>query len=47
MDVTELRETTEALREAKKKLYLEQEINTELGFGEIIGRSKPLEAVME
>ena len=42
MDVTELRETTEALREAKKKLteeklYLEQEINTELGFAEIIG----------
>jgi PAS domain S-box-containing protein len=52
MDVTELRETTEALREAKKrlteeKLYLEQEINTELGFGNIIGQSKALEAVME
>jgi len=52
MDVTELRETTEALREAKKKLteeklYLEQEINTELGFADIIGRSKALEAVME
>jgi formate hydrogenlyase transcriptional activator len=52
MDVTELRETTEALREAKKKLteeklYLEQEINTELGFGDIIGQSKALEAVME
>jgi transcriptional regulator with PAS, ATPase and Fis domain len=49
MDVTELRETTEALREAKKKLteeklYLEQEINTELGFGEIIGRSKAFKA---
>ena len=46
------RETAEALREAKKKLteeklYLEQEINTELGFAEIIGRSKALEAVME
>ena len=52
MDVTELRETTEALREAKKKLteeklYLEQEINTELGFAEIIGESKALESVME
>ena len=46
MDVTELRETTEALREAKKKLteeklYLEQEINTELGFAEIIGEARP------
>jgi transcriptional regulator with PAS, ATPase and Fis domain len=51
-DVTELREANEALREAKKKLteeklYLEQEINTELGAGDIIGRSKALEAVME
>ncbi len=52
MDVTELRETTEALLEAKKKLteeklYLEQEIDVELGFGEIIGRSAALQAVME
>jgi len=52
MDVTELRETTEALHEAKKKLteeklYLEQEIDTALGFGEIIGRSKALQTVME
>jgi PAS domain S-box-containing protein len=52
MEVTELRETTEALREAKsklteEKLYLEREIDTELGFGEIIGRSKALQAVME
>ncbi len=51
-DVTELRETTEALREAKKKLteekiYLEHEIDTELGFGEIIGRSPALQSVME
>jgi formate hydrogenlyase transcriptional activator len=51
-DVTELRETTEALLEAKKKLteeklYLEQEIDVELGFGEIIGRSAALQAVME
>ena len=47
MDVTELKETTEALREAKKKLteeklYLEQEIDTELGFGEIIGAEQGL-----
>jgi formate hydrogenlyase transcriptional activator len=52
MDVTEFRETSEALREAKKKLteeklYLEHEINTELGFGEIIGQSKALQKVME
>jgi formate hydrogenlyase transcriptional activator len=52
MDVTELREASEALREAKKrlteeKIYLEQEIDTELGFGEIIGHSKALQAVME
>ena len=52
MDVTELREASEALREAKKKLteeklYLEQEIDTELGFGEIIGQSKALQSVME
>ena len=52
MDITELRETGEALREAKRKLteeklYLEQEIDTELGFGEIIGQSKALQAIME
>ncbi len=52
MDVTELREANEALREAKRrlteeKLYLEQEIDTELGFGEIIGQSKALQAVKE
>ena len=51
-DVTALREANEALREAQKKLteekiYLEQEIDTELGFGEIIGQSKALQAVME
>jgi PAS domain S-box-containing protein len=51
-DVTELWEASEALREAKKKLteeklYLEQEIDTELGFGEIIGQSKALQTVME
>jgi PAS domain S-box-containing protein len=52
MDVTELRNATEALREAKKrlteeKLYLEQEIDSEFGFGEIIGKSKSLQTVME
>jgi len=52
MDVTALREATEALREAKKRLteekfYLEQEINTELGFGEIVGQSRALQAAME
>jgi len=52
MDVTELREASEALREAQKKLteeklYLEQEIDAELGFGEIIGQSKALQAVMK
>jgi PAS domain S-box-containing protein len=52
MDVTELREASEALREAKRKLteeklYLEQEIDTELGFGDIIGQSKALQVVME
>jgi formate hydrogenlyase transcriptional activator len=51
-DVTELREATEALRQAKRKLteeklYLEQEIDTELGFGNIIGQSKTLQTVME
>ena len=40
------------MTEAKKKLteeklYLEQEIDTELGFGEIVGKSKALQAVME
>ena len=49
-DVTAFRELTEQFREAEKKLteeklYLDQEIVTELGFGEIIGRSKALRAV--
>ena len=52
MDVTELRETSDALQEAKRrlteeKLYLEKEIDTELGFGEIVGQSKALQSVME
>ncbi len=52
VDVTRLREITEELRLAKEKLaeekiYLEQEIDTELGFGEIVGHSDALKAVME
>ncbi|MGA9416706.1 MAG: sigma 54-interacting transcriptional regulator [Terriglobales bacterium] len=52
MDVTELREASEALREAERKLteeklYLEQEIDGNLGLGEIIGESKTLQAMME
>jgi PAS domain S-box-containing protein len=58
-DVTERRQSEEAIAslmqelcEAKKKLteeklYLEQEIDTELGFGEIVGQSKALQLVME
>ncbi len=43
-----LQEVCEATRKlAEEKLYLEQEIDTELGFGEIIGQSKALQAVME
>jgi formate hydrogenlyase transcriptional activator len=52
VDITHLREITEELRLAKErlseeKLYLEQAIDTELGFGEIIGRSGALKQVME
>jgi formate hydrogenlyase transcriptional activator len=58
-DITERKQSEQAvasllqeLSEAKgklveEKLYLEQEIDTELGFGEIIGHSKALQAVME
>jgi len=58
-DITERRQAeaeiatlVQQLSEAKKKLteeklYLEQEIDTELGFGEIIGQSKALQGVME
>jgi formate hydrogenlyase transcriptional activator len=50
--VADLHVVTEELREAKEKLseekiYLEQAIGTELGFGEIIGRSPALKDVME
>jgi len=51
-NVAQLREVTEELRLAKEKLaeeklYLEHAIDTELGFGEIIGRSSALKGVME
>jgi formate hydrogenlyase transcriptional activator len=51
MDVTHLQRLTEDLRQAKEKLaeekyYLEQEIDTELGFDEIIGKSAALKEVM-
>jgi formate hydrogenlyase transcriptional activator len=50
-NVDRLQEVTEQLRLAKEKLaeekdYLAQAFDTELGFGEIIGRSKPLHDVM-
>jgi PAS domain S-box-containing protein len=50
--VRQLCETTAELGLAKEKLseeklYLEQAIDTELGFGEIIGRSSALKGVME
>ncbi len=52
VDITRLREVTEELRLAKEKLseeklYLEEAIDTELGFGEIIGRSNALREVMQ
>jgi PAS domain S-box-containing protein len=50
--VGQLQEVTEELRQAKEKLseeklYLEQTIDSELGFGEIIGSSQALKEVME
>ena len=50
--VTQLREVTAELGLAKEKLaekmdYLEHAIDTELGFGEIIGRSSALKVVLE
>jgi PAS domain S-box-containing protein len=52
MDVTHLERITEDLRQATEKLaeekfYLEQEIDTELGFEEIVGKSVALKQVME
>jgi len=51
-DITERKEAEEELRRAKEKLadeklYLEHAIDTELGFGEIIGQSRALKVVME
>ena len=58
-DITERKQSEEAIAglvqelcEARKrlteeKLYLEHEIDTELGFGDIIGQSKALQSVME
>jgi PAS domain S-box-containing protein len=52
MDVTHLERITEELRHAQEKLaeeklYLEQEIDIELGFEEIVGKSIALKEVME
>jgi PAS domain S-box-containing protein len=51
-NVTQLKAITEELRVAQEKLaeeklYLEEAIDTELGFGEIIGRSDALKEVMQ
>ena len=58
-DITERKQSEQAVAtlvqqvcEAKRKLveeklYLEHEIDTELGFGDIIGHSKALQAVMQ
>jgi PAS domain S-box-containing protein len=51
-DITDRKQVEEELRQAKEKLteeklYLEKEIDTELGFEEIVGQSKALKAVME
>jgi PAS domain S-box-containing protein len=51
-DITERKQAEEELRVAREKLaeekdYLEEEIDTELGFGEIIGQSKALRGVLE
>ena len=51
-NMAQLQGISEELRQAKEKLseekiYLEQAIDTELGFGEIIGRSQALKEVME
>jgi formate hydrogenlyase transcriptional activator len=50
-DITDRKQIEEELRAAKEKLteeklYLEQEINTEFGFDNIVGQSKALKAVM-
>jgi PAS domain S-box-containing protein len=50
-NIAQLQDVTEELRVAKEKLaeeklYLEEAIDSELGFGEIIGRSDAMKAVM-
>jgi formate hydrogenlyase transcriptional activator len=52
MDVARLREIADRLQDAKDKLaqeksYLESEIQTELGFEEIIGQSSSLREVLK
>jgi PAS domain S-box-containing protein len=51
MDIARLREVVDGLQEAKDRLmqeksYLESEIETELGFEEIIGQSAPLREIL-
>ncbi len=51
-DITERKRIEEELRQAKEKLaeekhYLEESIDIELGFGEIVGRSAVLKEAME
>jgi len=51
MDIARLREIADALQDAKEKLsreksYLENQIQTELGFAEIIGQSASLQEVL-
>jgi PAS domain S-box-containing protein len=51
-NLAQLQKVTEELRLAKEKLseeklYLEESIDTELGFGEIVGRSSALKEVMQ
>ena len=51
MDIARLRELADTLQDAKEKLvreksYLERQIQTELGFAEIIGQSGPLREVL-
>jgi PAS domain S-box-containing protein len=52
MDIARLRELTDRLQDAKEKLtheksYLESEIQTDLGFEEVIGRSPALREVLK
>ena len=52
MDIARLRELTDRLQDAKDKLtqeksYLQSQIQTELGFEEIIGQSSSLREVLK